>query len=450
MTGLTKNLALCTAACVIATASGCGKKTAAPALQPPMPPPAASVPAQPVQPATPQTPAASAPDVSASVAAVAATAAAAPQPSTDVDNPTPLPAKEIKGVGVKQKLTYYYTFNAGTGTVKITATAKNAPSGATQALSFALQDAKANKLCSESSGNTTSDKTMTVICPVEKAQPLILRLDLSEETIDYTIALDGPVELPAPQAAASKQSAGAGSTDIDEPTRLTTNRVKGDGIKKPVSYYYAFNAGPGELTLTADGKNLSAATTNALTAGLYTLRSERLCEVTLGNTTVDKRGVIGCKVDKRQPVILRLDLTADTVDFRAKFEGSYDFNEFTPPKEVTIALDAAVLFDTGKFALKPEARQTLHEAAERVKKFNDAPVAISGHTDNVGSDASNRTLSEKRAASVQEYFTGQEGIPAARLAIKGYGKSQPIADNATEDGRARNRRVEIVISPKGK
>ncbi len=424
-----------------AALAGCGKKEEAP--RPAAAPPAVAVPAA----ATP--PSAPAPASVAPVAPVAAAPAASA--STDLDSPTPLPSKEIKGVGIKQKLTYYYALNAGAGAIKLTATAKNSPSGATQALAFGLQDLKANKLCSESHGNTNADKTITINCQVEKAQPLILRLDLSEETIDYAVSLEGPVELPPPLAAgAASPLAGAGSTDIDEPTRLKGNRIKGEGVKKAVSYYYAFNAGPGELTVTGDGKNISAAMSNALTVGLYTLRSERLCELSLGNTTLDKRGVMSCKLDKRQPVILRLDLAAETVDFRAKFDGPYDFEAYTPPKVVTIALDSAVLFDTGKAVLKPEAKQTLHEAADRVKKFADASVMVSGHTDNVGNEASNQVLSDKRAAAVKDYFVSQEGVPAPGLAVKGYGKSQPVADNATEEGRARNRRVDVVITPKGK
>jgi outer membrane protein OmpA-like peptidoglycan-associated protein len=416
--------------------AGCGRKETAPQ------PVTAPAPAPAVVPSAP---------VPAASAAPVAPVAAVPAASTDLDSPTPLPSKEIKGVGIKQKLTYYYALNAGTGTIKLTATAKNSPSGATQALAFGLQDLKANKLCSESHGNTNADKTITINCQVEKAQPLILRLDLSEETIDYAVSLEGPVELPPPVAAAAASPiAGAGSTDIDEPTRLKGNRIRGEGIKKAVSYYYAFNAGPGELTVTGDGKNTSAAMSNALTVGLYTLRSERLCELSLGNTTLDKRGVMTCKVDKRQPVILRLDLAAETVDFRARFDGPYDFEEYTPPKVVTIALDSAVLFDTGKAVLKPQARQTLHEAADRVKKFADASVMVSGHTDNVGNDTSNQALSDKRAAAVKDYFVSQESVPAAGLAVKGYGKSQPVADNTTEEGRARNRRVDVVITPKAR
>jgi hypothetical protein len=88
-----------------------------------------------------------------------------------------------------------------------------------------------------------------------------------------------PSKLPAPEAAGAAKpaaGAGAGSADIDEPTRLGGNRIKGEGVNKPVSYYYAFNAGPGELTLTADAKNLSAAVTDALKVGLYSVRSEKL------------------------------------------------------------------------------------------------------------------------------------------------------------------------------
>ena len=215
-----------------------------------------------------------------------------------------------------------------------------------------------------------------------------------------------------------------------------------------MSYYYAFNAGPGELTLTGDGSNTSAPMTEALRLGLYTLRSERLCEIALGNTTLEKRAVTTCQIDKRQPVILRADLSAETVAFRARFDGPHDFEAFTPPPVITIALDSSVLFDTGKAVLKPEARDTLHEAAERVKKFAGAAVLVSGHTDDVGSDASNQALSERRAAAVKDYFVGTEDIDAGALATKGFGSTQPVADNGTDAGRARNRRVDVVITPK--
>ncbi len=398
-------------------------------------------------------PAASAPQAASSEPALAASAAAAPASaavaSTDVDDPTPLPSKELKGTGTKQKVSYYWKFDAPAGPLTINSTAKNAPSGMANALIVGLYDTKANQICSDSHGNTTTDKTVALKCNLEKAQPVVLRIDLSEETIDYAIQIDGPIALPAPGAStAAKTVAGPGSTDIDEPTKLKTNRIRGEGPRKAASYYYAFNAGPGELTLTIDGRNVSAATTEALAGGLYTLRSEKLCETQLGNTTLEKRAVVACKIDKRQPVILRLDLSAETVDFRARFDGPHDFEEFVAPKEVVIALDAAVLFDTGAHALKPEARKTLDEAAARLKKYGEVPATITGHTDSVGDDASNQKLSESRAAAVRDYFVGQASIPSSRLAVKGLGKSQPVADNTTDQGRQRNRRVEVQFTPK--
>lgn len=375
--------------------------------------------------------------------------ATAPAVSSDPDNPIALPALQLQGVGAGKSESRYYSFDADAGKIVVTATAKNSPSGATQALGFALYDLKATRLCFDSHGNTTSNKTVVLNCQIEKPQRLLLRLDLSAESLDYAVDLSGPITLIAPSAAtATEGAAGAGSTDIDAPTRLSSNRVKADGIGKPVSYYYAFNAGPGELTLTGDGGNTSAAATEALRLGLYTLRSERLCQLVLGNTTIDKRVVITCVIEKRQPVILRADLSAETVAFKARFDGPYDFDEFTPPEVITIALDSSVLFDTGKAVIKPEARKELHEAAERVKKFAGAGVLISGHTDDVGSKAMNQALSTARAAAVKDFLVSQEGIAADSLTTQGFGSSQPVADNDTDAGRSRNRRVDVVISPK--
>ena len=429
-------LCLTSAVMMALAASGCGDRTPAPET-------AAALPAN----TTP------APVVSATPTEAPTTSAAqkpADPTSSDPDNPIPLPSLSFKGTGTGAAETRYWGFDAGAGTITVTATAKNSPSGATQALRFGLYDAKANQLCSDSHGNTTSDKTIALKCNIDKDMPVLLRLDLSAESLDYAVTLAGPVTLPKPaEAGAANAVAGTGSTDIDAPTRLATNRVKADGPGKPVSYYYAFNAGPGELTLTGDGRNSSAAVTEALRMGLYTLRSERICELTLGNTTLDKRVVTTCVFEKREPVILRADLSAETLEFRGRFDGPYDFEPYTPPKVITIALDSSVMFDTGKSAIKPEARQALHEAAERIRKFADASIDISGHTDNVGSAASNQALSSERAAAVKAYFAGEEGIAAERLKTQGFGASQAVADNGTDAGRARNRRVDVVIAPKG-
>lgn len=100
-------------------------------------------------------------------------------------------------------------------------------------------------------------------------------------------------------------------------------------------------------------------------------------------------------------------------------------------------------FETGKSVIKPESRQIIDQIAEMLKQNPGLKVSVEGHTDNVGNDKSNLALSESRARSVMEAVLAK-GIDKARLSTKGWGQAKPIAENTTEDGRAKNRRVEIV------
>jgi outer membrane protein OmpA-like peptidoglycan-associated protein len=100
-------------------------------------------------------------------------------------------------------------------------------------------------------------------------------------------------------------------------------------------------------------------------------------------------------------------------------------------------------FDTNKWDVKPDAQPALAEVAKALKASPNLKVSIEGHTDNVGQPAANKTLSENRARSVMNALVAQ-GVPAARLSSAGFGQDRPIADNRSEEGRAKNRRVEIV------
>ena len=104
-----------------------------------------------------------------------------------------------------------------------------------------------------------------------------------------------------------------------------------------------------------------------------------------------------------------------------------------------------VLFATGKFDLRPDARERLAKLSGIVLAHNGLTLSIEGYTDNVGSDSFNQTLSEQRAGSVQSYLVSQ-GLDAASITATGFGKSSPVADNSTSAGRQQNRRVEIVVS----
>jgi outer membrane protein OmpA-like peptidoglycan-associated protein len=104
-----------------------------------------------------------------------------------------------------------------------------------------------------------------------------------------------------------------------------------------------------------------------------------------------------------------------------------------------------VLFETGSYNLRPAARERLAKISGILLAHPELHVDIEGHTDSVGGDAYNQRLSEQRANSVREYFV-QQGIADANIAARGFGKAQPIADNATPQGRQQNRRVELVLS----
>lgn len=109
----------------------------------------------------------------------------------------------------------------------------------------------------------------------------------------------------------------------------------------------------------------------------------------------------------------------------------------------TVVVLKNIFFDFNRSELKPESYEELNRLAEYLR-HNDVKIEIGGHTDDQGTDAYNDKLSQERAKSVYEYLVSQ-GIPASKLSYHGYGKRQPVADNATEEGRAANRRTEFRI-----
>jgi outer membrane protein OmpA-like peptidoglycan-associated protein len=103
-----------------------------------------------------------------------------------------------------------------------------------------------------------------------------------------------------------------------------------------------------------------------------------------------------------------------------------------------------ILFETGKTELRPESRPVLKEIGSTMKKYGDLKILIEGHTDNVGSAASNLALSEGRAAAVKAALVAEFGVAGDRITTKGLGDTKPSVPNTTAAGRAQNRRVEIV------
>lgn len=117
-------------------------------------------------------------------------------------------------------------------------------------------------------------------------------------------------------------------------------------------------------------------------------------------------------------------------------------------KDETLKIDISseVSFDFGSAAIKPAFRETLDKVANVLKRYERSVVHVVGHTDSVGSDATNQRLSERRAQSVIDYFASV-GVSRDRLRAEGRGETEPRDSNATEAGRQLNRRVEVFVKP---
>lgn len=113
---------------------------------------------------------------------------------------------------------------------------------------------------------------------------------------------------------------------------------------------------------------------------------------------------------------------------------------------VVITLSGAVLFASGKYELLPIAKEKLNEVATALKDQGYKRIVVEGHTDSKGSESTNEELSLKRANSVRSHLISQ-GIEASKITAVGLGESRPLASNDTPEGRANNRRVELIVTP---
>jgi outer membrane protein OmpA-like peptidoglycan-associated protein len=132
-----------------------------------------------------------------------------------------------------------------------------------------------------------------------------------------------------------------------------------------------------------------------------------------------------------------------TVSEREAMKQDVKVNELAEKLEKDGFVSLYVSFDTGKATIRPDSAKTLDDAAEALRAVGGLKVEVGGHTDNVGTPEANQTLSQERARAVMAALVTR-GIEAGRMTAKGYGQTTPVADNRTEEGRAKNRRVELV------
>ena len=210
-----------------------------------------------------------------------------------------------------------------------------------------------------------------------------------------------------------------------------------------ITYYYNFDKGEKakspfqimknyENAAAKNGGKLIYKNTNALDADLeatyHLTTKEKEYWVKLG-----KFGGTPSEVEHYTLFILEMEPMKQEIEAKEMFDAI--------SKDGFIAL--YINFETGKSDIKAESEGIVNQIAEMLKQNPDLKVSIEGHTDNAGSDKSNQILSENRAKSVMNALVSL-GIDKSRLKSKGWGASKPIADNRTDDGKAKNRRVEIV------
>lgn len=195
----------------------------------------------------------------------------------------------------------------------------------------------------------------------------------------------------------------------------------------------ASNPYQGDHARTATGATIGAIAGGVLGSAVSG-RSDRTQGVLIGaavGATVG--GLIGRQMDQ-QEAELRRQMEGSGVDIVR--DG--DTIRLQAPENIT--------FDTNRADVKPQFQGVLDQLAYSISQYPDTIVRVEGHTDSVGSAAYNQTLSENRAHGVRSYLI-QRGVAANRVDAVGYGMTRPIASNATPEGRAQNRRVEILIIP---
>ncbi|MCH8337126.1 MAG: OmpA family protein [Proteobacteria bacterium] len=162
---------------------------------------------------------------------------------------------------------------------------------------------------------------------------------------------------------------------------------------------------------------------------------------------LDKR--LGGATAERAALVQRLEAQARVKEQFERVEKMFsrsDARVFREGNNVILRL-VGLSFDSGKSELRQSSFDLLTKVEKAIDVFPRSEILIEGHTDSYGGDESNQRLSQKRAESVQQYMINAMRIPSYRLIATGFGETNPVANNETESGRARNRRIDIVIKP---
>jgi outer membrane protein OmpA-like peptidoglycan-associated protein/tetratricopeptide (TPR) repeat protein len=235
-------------------------------------------------------------------------------------------------------------------------------------------------------------------------------------------------------------------------------KVRGQGVGKYDVYYFDLykEARPEAVTFmsgqvkTPEGEVPKA----TITVEIKDTKTHAKTKAVVDSTTGQYVAAINLKKFKNEVVVTAKAPDHSFVSEKVELKGA-SFTRPPQPRDMSVEKVETgksfvinnILYATGAAELYPESYVTLDEFAEYLKENPSFKVEIQGHTDNVGHEADNLSLSQKRADNVKKYLE-TKGIPAGRVTAKGYGASKPVASNATVEGKARNRRTEFLILEK--
>lgn len=247
----------------------------------------------------------------------------------------------------------------------------------------------------------------------------------------YTLAQAGPAakEMPAELEEARKALATAEKAYVDNPSDQETVDLAYVAERRVLLASARGRAAALEKTKVAADEQFKETATKKLDQTTAALGAERANgQMTAAALANEQKARAAAEAKVREALGRLASLAAIKEDQRGTI----------------ITLSGSVLFATDKWDLLPGAHERLNQVADALKEDSERPVTVLGFTDSQGTDAHNMTLSEKRAESVRNYLVSK-GVDASRVKSEGRGKADPVADNKTQEGRANNRRVEIVL-----
>lgn len=198
---------------------------------------------------------------------------------------------------------------------------------------------------------------------------------------------------------------------------------------------------------TTDAYTGEQKTSNTAGGALLGAGVGALAGLAVGGNAVERRNgaLIGAGIGALAGGAIGNYMDNQEAELRAQLQGT-GISVTRQGDRIILNMPSNITFATDQDGLRPGFFPTLNSVALVLKKFNKTLIDINGHTDSTGSAGHNQDLSERRAQAVAGYLGGQ-GVEMRRISAVGFGATRPIASNATEQGRAENRRVEITIAP---